>query len=111
LPDGLFSNQKSQLGQSLKGLAMERVGIFYCHLVYSVAIWQNFTVLWYSFMVLWYISPGLVSFSKKNLSTLVLRPILESISSSELAKFKVWNRFNRRPLSPVCKTKDVPWTC
>jgi hypothetical protein len=43
LPGGIFSNQKSQFGQILEGLAMEDVGIFYCHLVY-------FTVIWY---ILW----------------------------------------------------------
>jgi ribosomal protein L14E/L6E/L27E len=29
LPDGIFSNQKSNLGQILEGLALEDVGIFY----------------------------------------------------------------------------------
>jgi hypothetical protein len=33
LPDGFFSNQKSQFGYILEGLAMEDVGIFYGHLV------------------------------------------------------------------------------
>jgi hypothetical protein len=28
LPDGLFSNQKSQFGQILEGLGMENLGIF-----------------------------------------------------------------------------------
>jgi hypothetical protein len=28
LPDGLFSNQKSQFGQILEGLAKENLGIF-----------------------------------------------------------------------------------
>jgi hypothetical protein len=28
LPDGLFSNQKSQFGQILEGLKMEKAGIF-----------------------------------------------------------------------------------
>jgi hypothetical protein len=32
LPDGIFSNQKSQYGYILEGLAMENVGIFYDHL-------------------------------------------------------------------------------
>jgi hypothetical protein len=31
MPDGLFSNQKSQFGQILEGLAMETVCIFYVH--------------------------------------------------------------------------------
>jgi hypothetical protein len=38
LPDGLFSNQKSQFGYILEGLAMKNVGIFYDHLVYFTAI-------------------------------------------------------------------------
>jgi hypothetical protein len=38
LPDGIFSNQKSQFGQTLEGLAMEDVGIFYGHLAYFTAI-------------------------------------------------------------------------
>jgi hypothetical protein len=37
LPDGLFSNQKSQFGYILEGLAMENLGIFYDHLVYFTA--------------------------------------------------------------------------
>jgi hypothetical protein len=32
LPDGLFSNQKSQCGYILEGLGMENVVIFYVHL-------------------------------------------------------------------------------
>jgi hypothetical protein len=35
LPDGLFSNLKSQI---LEGLAMENLGIFYDHLIYFTAI-------------------------------------------------------------------------
>jgi hypothetical protein len=38
LPDGLFSNQKSQFGYILEGLAMEDVGIFYVHLAYFMPI-------------------------------------------------------------------------
>jgi hypothetical protein len=32
LPDGVFSNQKSQFGYTLEGLELEKVGIFYGHL-------------------------------------------------------------------------------
>jgi hypothetical protein len=39
LPDGLFSNQKSQFGYILEGHAIEEVDIFYGHVVYFVAIW------------------------------------------------------------------------
>jgi hypothetical protein len=41
LPDGLFSNQRSQSGKILEVLAMEESGIFYGHLV-------NFPAIWYS---------------------------------------------------------------
>jgi hypothetical protein len=41
LPDGLFTNQKSQFGQILKGLGMENVSIFYEQLEYFTAIWYN----------------------------------------------------------------------
>jgi hypothetical protein len=37
LPDGIFSNQKSQFGKFFEGLAMEDIGIFYGHLVYLTA--------------------------------------------------------------------------
>jgi hypothetical protein len=43
LPDGIFSNQKSKVGQILEGLAMENVGQFYVHLVKFTAIWY---ILW-----------------------------------------------------------------
>jgi hypothetical protein len=36
----VFSNQKSQFGKILDGLAMEDVGIVYGHLVYFMAIWS-----------------------------------------------------------------------
>jgi hypothetical protein len=38
LPDGLFSDQKSQFGYILEGLAMEDFGVFYIHLGYFMAI-------------------------------------------------------------------------
>jgi hypothetical protein len=43
MPDGLLSNQKSQFGSILEGLAMENVGIFYVHLVCFTAIGN---ILW-----------------------------------------------------------------
>jgi hypothetical protein len=39
LPDGLFSNQKSQIGKILEGIAMKDVDKFCGHLVYFKAIW------------------------------------------------------------------------
>jgi hypothetical protein len=58
LPDGLFTNQKSQFGYILMGLRLETVdiydmatwnilqtfGIFYDHLVHFVFIWYIFPV-------------------------------------------------------------------
>jgi hypothetical protein len=38
LPDGIFSNQKSQFGKVLEGLAMEDVSLFYANLAYFKAI-------------------------------------------------------------------------
>jgi hypothetical protein len=43
LPDGIFSNQKSQFGLILECLAMEDVGAFYGHSVNSPAFWH---ILW-----------------------------------------------------------------
>jgi hypothetical protein len=58
LPDGIFSNQKSLLGEILKGLGMEKVEIFYRHLEHIVNIWYilwscgNLVAIWYIFSVL-----------------------------------------------------------
>jgi hypothetical protein len=38
LPDGLFSNQKSQIGKNFQGLGLENVDTFYGHLEYFIAI-------------------------------------------------------------------------
>jgi hypothetical protein len=51
LPDGIFSNQKSQFGKILEGLRMENVGIFYGQLKYFRAIWY----------ILWSFGNGLIS--------------------------------------------------
>jgi hypothetical protein len=40
LPDGLFSNQKSQFGQILEGLRWKNVAIFYDPLEYLMDIWD-----------------------------------------------------------------------
>jgi hypothetical protein len=40
VPDGLFSNQKSQFGKNFQGLRLENVDIFYGHLEYFIAIWD-----------------------------------------------------------------------
>jgi hypothetical protein len=41
LPDGLFSNQKSQIWVNFGGLEMVNIGIFLDHLEYFMAIWYN----------------------------------------------------------------------
>jgi hypothetical protein len=40
LPDGLFSNQKSQIGQIFEDFGLETADIFYGHLEYFTAIWD-----------------------------------------------------------------------
>jgi hypothetical protein len=40
LPDGLFSNQKSQFGKIFQGLGYENVEIFYGHLEHLKDIWN-----------------------------------------------------------------------
>jgi hypothetical protein len=41
MPDGIFSNQKSQFWQILEeGLRVENAGIFYGHLEYFTDIWN-----------------------------------------------------------------------
>jgi hypothetical protein len=55
-----FSNQNSQFGLILDGIAMEYVGIFNSHLVYFIAIWYIYGHLVYLwpfgiFFAFWYI--------------------------------------------------------
>jgi hypothetical protein len=40
LPDGLFSNQKSQFGKNFLGLRLDIVDIFYGHLECFMDIWD-----------------------------------------------------------------------
>jgi hypothetical protein len=56
VPDGIFSNQKSQLGKILEGYGMAKVGIFYGHLEYIKVIWY---ILWPfgNLVAIWYILP------------------------------------------------------
>jgi hypothetical protein len=51
LPDGLFSNQKSQFGYFVRS-CYGNLGIFYDHLVYFTAIFYGHLVY---FVVTWYI--------------------------------------------------------
>jgi hypothetical protein len=64
LPDGLFSNQKSQFLEMFEGLRLENVVIFYRHLEYFMDIWN---ILWtfgiiydrlVHFVFIWYIFSG-----------------------------------------------------
>jgi hypothetical protein len=74
LPDGLFSNQKSQFGKNSQGLRLENIDIFYGHLEYFMDIWDMLlpfgTVCLCSFCTFF---PVLVSCTKKNLATLLGR--------------------------------------
>jgi hypothetical protein len=65
MPDGIFSNQKSQFGLILEGLKMDDAGIFYGCLVYVTAVWW---ILWIlsSFGIFF---PVLVCCANRNLST------------------------------------------
>jgi hypothetical protein len=57
----VFSNQKSQFGKKLGGLAMEEVGIFYdiWSIVHTGIFVHNFMTIWYILLVNWYIFPML----------------------------------------------------
>jgi hypothetical protein len=49
LPDGIFSNQKSQFGKILVGLRMEKVGIHHGHLYipwYILWPFGNLVAIW-----------------------------------------------------------------
>jgi hypothetical protein len=47
LPDGSFSNQKSQFGYILEGLGNEKVGIFFGYFENITAIYSvHFLVIW-----------------------------------------------------------------
>jgi hypothetical protein len=48
LPDDIFSNQTSQFGLILEGLAMEDVDIFYGHLAYFTGHLVYFIAIWYN---------------------------------------------------------------
>jgi hypothetical protein len=47
LPDGFFSNQKSQFESNLEGLGIENAVTFYDHLEYFTAIWYIYNLLVY----------------------------------------------------------------
>jgi hypothetical protein len=70
LPDGLFSNPKSQFWYILEGLAMGNLGIFYDHSVYFSAIGNILWPIWYILWSFGIFFPDLVFCTKKNLATL-----------------------------------------
>jgi hypothetical protein len=73
LPDGFFSNQKSQFEQFLEGLRLENVDIFYGHLEHFTDIWDILCMTtWYICVHLVHFIPVSVSSTKKNLATLLL---------------------------------------
>jgi hypothetical protein len=62
LPDGLFSNQKSQFGKILEGHRLENIDTFNCHLKYYQPIWYilrfgKFCVNLVRFFLFWYHVP------------------------------------------------------
>jgi hypothetical protein len=71
LPDGIFSNPKSQFWQILEGLGMEKDGIFYGHLDNTTDVYYIFNAIWQFSGNLVYISPVLVYCVKENLATLL----------------------------------------
>jgi hypothetical protein len=52
LPDGLFSNQKSQFGYILEGLRLDNLNIFYDHKDYFTDIWDDILSPFGTFCVL-----------------------------------------------------------
>jgi hypothetical protein len=66
----LFSNQKSQFGKILEGLAMENLGIFNNHLAYFTAIGNILGPFGMFCGNLLYFFTALVFCTKKNLATL-----------------------------------------
>jgi hypothetical protein len=70
LPDGFFSDQKSQFGYILEDRGMENVVIYSGHFEYFTTI-AYILGAFGNFVVIWYIFPALVHSTKKNLATLI----------------------------------------
>jgi hypothetical protein len=93
LPDGFFSNQKSQFGNNFEDLGMQNVGIhilwpfgiFDSDMVYLTAVW---CILW-SFGIFF---TFLVCCTKKNLATLIQTPLTIRRKQS---KADDWNHLPR----------------
>jgi hypothetical protein len=73
LPDGIFSNQKCQLGQILESLAIKDA--FCCQNLPEITQSIDWYILW-SF---WYVLPVLVCCTKINLATLVLPTFIVAV--------------------------------
>jgi hypothetical protein len=101
LPDGLFSNQKSQFGKILEGLILENVvpfGIFYGHLGY-------FMTIWYTLCSFGTFFPVLVSCTKKNLAT--LRTYVQPKNCKCFFRYATKLRFLNMPLRADISGVDV----
>jgi hypothetical protein len=74
LPYGIFSSQKSELGENLTGLALEDVGIFKAILsiLRPNGIFSGHLGHLVHFVAFWYFVPVLVCCTGKNLAILVL---------------------------------------
>jgi hypothetical protein len=103
LPDGSFSNQKSQFGQNLEGLGMENVVRFYDNL-------ENVSVIWYNvvysrlvyFVVIWYIFPFWYVWTKKNLATLLIIYCGETFESQKTCSRRINSSQNHRRFFICC---------
>jgi hypothetical protein len=92
LPDGLFSNQKSQFGKILEGLRMKNAGIIDGYLEYFTVIWYiswpfgNVVVICDIFPHFWHIVSGIIwqPRSVKNLLLIFSARTFENVLSSDL---------------------------
>jgi hypothetical protein len=78
LPDGILSNQKSQFGKILEGLAIEDVGIFMAILSLFYGQMVHAMAIWYILLPFGIFFPFLVYCTEKNLAT--LEPILQFLN-------------------------------
>jgi hypothetical protein len=70
LPDGIFSNQKSQFGQILEGIGFENVDIFNGHLVCFTDNWDFYDIHLVHFVFVRYIFSSFGIMYQENLATL-----------------------------------------
>jgi hypothetical protein len=105
LPDGFFSDQKSQFGYILEDLGMENVVIYSGHLEYFTTIghilWAfgNFLVIWYIFprcsiLKIWQPRQELTSLQRKSRTTVIIFKDFPFVNISEFSRFyfaKIWS--------------------